>query len=127
MSGSRLLERLDVAPGDDRPAHGAAERSGALLELAALRGYVAGTSLLRGGSPATRPVVMTNCSELWACAFKNWGVIKGTKKLIAHQGDASWNCFDVATDPGEEHRLDPSECADLLPLAESTSAGKHPF
>ena len=96
-------------------------------ELAALRGYVAGTSLLRGGSPATRPVVMTNCSELWACAFKNWGVIKGTKKLIAHQGDASWNCFDVATDPGEEHRLDPSECADLLPLAESTSAGKHPF
>jgi arylsulfatase A-like enzyme len=96
-------------------------------ELAAFRARAAGQSLLRGGSVVDRPLVMTNCSELWACAFKNWGAIKGTKKLIAHQGDRAWNCFDVANDPEEEHHLDISECADLLPLAEGTSAGKHPF
>jgi glucan phosphoethanolaminetransferase (alkaline phosphatase superfamily) len=95
-------------------------------ELASLRGRVAGESLLRGGSPE-RAVVMTNCSELWACAFKNWGAIKGTKKLIANQGDRAWNCYDVASDPAEEHRLDLGECADLLPLAEGTSNGKRPF
>lgn len=96
-------------------------------ELARFRARAAGTSLLRGGSPTDRPLVMTNCTELWACAFKNWGAIKGTKKLIAHQGDSAWNCYDVATDPAEEHRLDISECADLLPLAEGTTAGKRPF
>lgn len=96
-------------------------------ELAQLRAAVAGQSLLRGGSPRDRAVAMTNCSELWACAFKNWGAIKGTKKLIAHQGDHAWNCFDVGIDPGEEHPLDPAECEDLFPLAEGTSAGKRPF
>lgn len=95
--------------------------------LAPFRAQAAGASLLRGGSPVSRPLVMTNCSELWACAFKNWGAIKGTKKLIAHQGDRAWNCYDVASDPNEEHGLDVSECAELLPVAEGTSAGKRPF
>lgn len=96
-------------------------------ELTELRANVAGESLLRGGSPVDRPLAMTNCSELWACAFKNWGAIKGTKKLIAHQGDNTWNCYDVATDPLEEHRLDMAECAELLPLAEGMTSGKRPF
>ncbi len=96
-------------------------------ELEPFRTRVAGQSLLRRGSPADRPIAMTNCTELWACAFKNWGAIKGTKKLIAHQGDSAWNCYDIATDPLEEHRLDIAECADLLPLAEGTSSGKRPF
>jgi arylsulfatase A-like enzyme len=96
-------------------------------ELATLRADVAGTSLLRGGSDPNRPVVLSNCTELWACAFKNWGAMQGTRKLIAHQGDRAWNCYDVSTDPQEEQRLDISACADLLPLAEGTVAGKHPF
>jgi glucan phosphoethanolaminetransferase (alkaline phosphatase superfamily) len=96
-------------------------------ELAPFRARAAGKSLLRGGSEVERPLAMTNCSELWACAFKNWGAIKGTKKLIAHQGDHAWNCFDVASDPAEEHALDLAQCAELIPLAEGTSAGKHPF
>jgi glucan phosphoethanolaminetransferase (alkaline phosphatase superfamily) len=96
-------------------------------ELASFRGRAGGTSLLRGGSEVNRPLVMTNCSELWACAFKNWGAIKGTKKLIAHQGDRAWNCYDVSSDPEEEHSLDVAECADLLPLAEGTVSGKRPF
>jgi glucan phosphoethanolaminetransferase (alkaline phosphatase superfamily) len=96
-------------------------------ELAPFRARAAGTSLLRGGSEVNRPLVMTNCSELWACAFKNWGAIRGTKKLIAHQGDRAWNCYDVSADPEEEHGLPVEECADLLPLAEGTVSGKRPF
>ncbi len=85
-----------------------------------------GQSLLRGGSTPDRSLAMTNCSELFACAFKNWGAIHGTKKLIAHQGENAWNCFDVESDPEERHRLDVKECGDLLPLAEQ-SGGGHPF
>jgi hypothetical protein len=96
-------------------------------ELAPFRARGGGTSLLRGGSEVNRALVMTNCSELWACAFKNWGAIKGTMKLIAHQGDRAWNCYDVSSDPEEEHPLDVAECADLVPLAEGTVSGKRPF
>jgi glucan phosphoethanolaminetransferase (alkaline phosphatase superfamily) len=96
-------------------------------EIEAHKRLVAGESLLRGGSPLDRPLVLTNCTELWACAFKNWGAIRGTRKLIAHQGESAWSCFDVASDPAEEHPLDPNACADLLPLAEGTTAGKRPF
>lgn len=86
---------------------------------------IAGESLLRGGSDPDRPLVMTNCTELWACAFKNWGAMKGTRKLIAHQGERAWSCFDFIADPAEEHPMAVSECDDLLPLAES--AGGRPF
>lgn len=87
---------------------------------------VAGQTLLRQPYDDDRPIVMSNCTELWACAFKNWGAMRGTKKLIANQGDRSWSCFDVATDPKEEKHLDVAECGDLLPLAEKTLNGR-PF
>ncbi|MCA9588011.1 MAG: sulfatase-like hydrolase/transferase [Myxococcales bacterium] len=89
------------------------------------RGRVPGESLLRGGSPKDTPIVITNCTELWACAFKNWGAMAGSRKLIATQADRAWSCLDVATDPAEEHPLDAERCADLLPLAEG--AGGRPF
>ena len=85
-----------------------------------------GTSLLRGGSPADRPLVMTNCSEIWQCAFKNWGAIKGSRKLIAHQFDAAWSCFDTSVDPEEKHDLGEAACADLQVLAEANGRGR-PF
>ncbi len=90
------------------------------------REKIPGQSLLRGGSPPERPIILTNCTELWACAFRNWGAIHGTKKLIAHQGERSWSCFDIKTDPDELSPLDPSQCGDLLPFAERTMGG-HPF
>ncbi len=96
-------------------------------ELLAQQKLVAGESLLRGGSPLDTPLVLTNCTELWACAFKNWGAIRGTRKLIAHQGESAWTCFDVATDPAEERPLDLGACSDLLPIAEGTRVGKRPF
>lgn len=95
-------------------------------EVAPFKPRIAGQSLLRLPYEEGRPIVMSNCTELWACAFKNWGAMRGTKKLIAHQGDRSWNCFDFASDPKEETHLDVSECGDLLPLAEKTLGGR-PF
>jgi arylsulfatase A-like enzyme len=85
--------------------------------IAPLRAKMPGNSLLRGGTPNLR-VALTNCSELWACAFKNWGAMQGTRKLISHQGLRAWECFDVATDPREESPLPIEACADLMPLAD---------
>jgi arylsulfatase A-like enzyme len=95
-------------------------------QLSTFKQKIAGQSLLRGGSDPERAVLISNCTELWACAFKNWGAMRGTRKLIAHQGDRSWNCYDVATDPKEERRLDVERCSDLLPLAEGAMGGR-PF
>jgi glucan phosphoethanolaminetransferase (alkaline phosphatase superfamily) len=86
--------------------------------IADLRKPMPGKSLLRGGSPPETPIAMTNCSELWACAFRNWGAISGTRKILAHEGDHAWGCFDVARDPFELDDLGQDACADLLPLAE---------
>ncbi len=95
-------------------------------EIAPLRAKMAGESLLRGGSTSDRSLFLTNCSELWQCAFKNWGAIHGTHKLIASQGDHKWNCFDVQEDPHELVDLGEEECGDLKPLAESLGHGR-PF
>ena len=90
------------------------------------RARMAGKSLLRGGSSLEEARVLTNCTELWACAFKNWGAMRGTKKLIAHQGDNAWHCYDVATDPDELQDLGAPGCGDLQALAEGTMKGR-PF
>ncbi len=94
--------------------------------LAPFRRKMTGESLLRGGSPTDRSQVMTNCTELWQCAFKNWGAIRGVKKLIAHQYDAAWSCFDVSVDPEEKNDLGPLGCGDLAALAEGDGRGR-PF
>jgi glucan phosphoethanolaminetransferase (alkaline phosphatase superfamily) len=94
--------------------------------IAHFKEKIPGQSLLRGGSRPDRSIVLTNCSELWACAFKNWGAIQGTKKLIAHQGQRSWNCYDLAMDPDELRPLEPAQCGDLVALTEHTMGGR-PF
>jgi glucan phosphoethanolaminetransferase (alkaline phosphatase superfamily) len=95
-------------------------------ELAAFRGSWAGKSLLRGGTSPDAVWPLTNCSELWACAFKNWGAIQGTRKLIATTWDHAWNCYDVVSDPDEVNDLGPEACADLRAFAEKTMGGR-PF
>lgn len=100
-----------------------------LWDAEGLRGFRAkmpGSSLLRGGSSTDGAVLLTNCSELWACAFKNWGAIRGTKKLIATQGDHAWNCYDLADDPAELHDLGPAACGNLASTAEAHARGR-PF
>ena len=94
--------------------------------LAPFRASMPGTSLLRGGTPPDRAVVMTNCTELWQCAFKNWGAIRGNLKLIAHQYDTDWSCFDTLADPDEKNDLGSAACGDLRALAEGSGRGR-PF
>ncbi|WP_394826653.1 sulfatase-like hydrolase/transferase [Pendulispora albinea] len=94
--------------------------------LATFRARMPGESLLRGGSSPDKVAFLTNCSELWACAFKNWGAIRGTRKLIGNQSDHAWNCFDVARDPEEHQPLPLEACSDLLPVAEGKGHGR-PF
>jgi arylsulfatase A-like enzyme len=94
-------------------------------EVATHRAAMGGESLLRGGT-AGRPFVLTNCSGIWACAFKNWGAMKGSRKLVATQNDTAWHCFDVAQDPREEVDLGAKGCGELRGLAEAEGRGK-PF
>jgi glucan phosphoethanolaminetransferase (alkaline phosphatase superfamily) len=94
--------------------------------MASFRERMPGASLLRGGSAVDKPIVITNCTELWQCAFKNWGAIRGTHKLIAHQYDHDWSCFDLASDPQELHDLGRPACGDLSLVAEGGGRGR-PF
>jgi len=92
--------------------------------LAPVRSRLTGVSLLRGGPPPDRAVVITNCSEIYSCAEQNWGAIRGTRKLIANdQEGGPWRCFDTATDPHEHHDLGPAACGDLQALAEANGRG----
>jgi hypothetical protein len=90
--------------------------------VAPFRRSMPGASLLRGGSEA-RPVVLTNCSSIFACAFKNWGAMDGTKKLLATENDPNWRCFDLADDPLERRDLGPAACGGLQALAEADGRG----
>ncbi len=82
-----------------------------------------GRSLLRGGSDPSQPKFMTNCSEIVACAFRNWGAMKDSKKIWAMEGDTQWSCLDIAADPLEENPLPLKECGDLVPFAERLGKG----
>jgi len=83
-----------------------------------------GVSLLRGKPPASRAVVMTNCSEIFGCPRKNWGAMRGLRKLLAGQDDrAGWRCFDLALDPDEEKNLGVDACGDLSAIAEGDGRG----
>jgi membrane-anchored protein YejM (alkaline phosphatase superfamily) len=95
-------------------------------EMASFKEKIPGQSLLRGGSDPTRPIVLTNCSEIFACASKNWGAMRGKMKIMATQNDSAWRCYDTEADPTEEHDLGEEACGDLKALAEGDGRGR-PF
>lgn len=68
-------------------------------------------------------IAMTNCSGVWGCAFRNWGVMHGFKKLHAREWDSQWRCFDVKADPQEKQDLGPAGCSELVPIAERVHRG----
>jgi arylsulfatase A-like enzyme len=92
-------------------------------ELAAFEKSMPGDSWIR--PPRTEPdtLALTNCSGVWGCAFKNWGAIRGTKKLIAREWDSKWRCYDLAADPLEKNDLGPEACGDLAAFAEAADGG----
>jgi glucan phosphoethanolaminetransferase (alkaline phosphatase superfamily) len=90
--------------------------------LATYRAKMVGSSLLRGDYKET-PLALTNCTGIWGCAFKNWGVMRGSLKLEAREWDRAWHCYDVLADPREERDLGAAACGDLLGIATKTYGG----
>jgi glucan phosphoethanolaminetransferase (alkaline phosphatase superfamily) len=88
-------------------------------ELTAFTSKIPGDSLLRP-ERKLRMLPMTNCAWVWSCAFENWGVLHGTRKLEAREWDAQWHCFDTKTDPREKNDLGPDGCPDLVSFAMKT-------
>jgi len=77
------------------------------------------------GHPLTRPertlepVPLTNCTFVWECAFRNWGVMQGPLKVQAREWDGEYHCFDLRTDPDETKNLGEAACGSLPLLARS--------
>jgi len=69
---------------------------------------LAGRSLLRA-ERAPEIVPLTNCTEMFPCPVKTWGVMSGRHELVAQAWDGAWHCVDLATGATES---DPS-CAML--------------
>ena len=86
-------------------------------QLAAYQGAMVGDSLLRP-TRDDRIVSLTNCAGVWGCAFENWGVMRGFRKVHAREWDQDWLCFDVASDRDELNPLANESCADLIAEAQ---------
>jgi hypothetical protein len=86
--------------------------------VAAARKRMVGTSFLRS-KHTTSILPLTNCTEIWGCSFRNWGVARGTLKLESREFDADWHCWDLARDPYEQHDLGTEACGDMKSAAET--------
>jgi glucan phosphoethanolaminetransferase (alkaline phosphatase superfamily) len=64
-----------------------------------------------------RPLPMTNCTWVWECSFRNWGMMLGPLKLEAREWDGEYHCFHVLDDPDELHNLGERACGPLADLA----------
>lgn len=60
---------------------------------------------------------LTNCAEIWSCAFENWGVLQANYKLQAREWDSDYRCFDLLSDPLEQHDLGAGACGPLREAA----------
>jgi glucan phosphoethanolaminetransferase (alkaline phosphatase superfamily) len=75
------------------------------------------------GHPLTRPertieaVPITNCTWVWECAFRNWGMMQGPMKIEAREWDGEFHCFNVLDDPDELKNLGESACHPMPELA----------
>ena len=75
------------------------------------------------GHPLTRrertlePVPLTNCTWLWECSFRNWGMMQGPLKLEAREWDNEYHCFNVLDDPDESTNLGEDACWPMPDMA----------
>ena len=68
-----------------------------------------GRSLMRAEFPE-RDFPMTNCAAVWSCAFENWGMMRGSRKLSARAWDSQYQCHDLWQDPLEKVNLGADAC-----------------
>jgi hypothetical protein len=66
------------------------------FELEPYRARFLGQSWLRPFSHAPTPVAGTNCTPLFPCPLRNWGVIAGRYGLVSQAWDGGWRCVDYA-------------------------------
>ena len=85
--------------------------------IARYESHMPGHSLLRPAL-SDQPLLMSNCTGVWSCAFENWGIMQRNLKVESRAWDTGWKCHDVAKDPLELKNLDLSECGDLVKLAD---------
>ncbi len=84
------------------------------------------------GLPLTRrdrvkqPVTLTNTSWIWEYVEPNWGVMQGSRKLLATATDHAYRCFDVLADPKEQTDLGEAGCPELLDVARKRFGPKLP-
>ena len=90
--------------------------------IADRRAAMIGSSLLRKDRPE-HALSLSNCSAIWGCAFRNWGMMRGRMKLESREWDSAFHCYDVLADPREEHDLGPAACGDLPALAARVYGG----
>jgi hypothetical protein len=59
--------------------------------------HFAGRSLLR--APVDDAVVpLTNCTQMFPCPVRTWGVMRGGRELVAQQWDGDWRCVDLRSE-----------------------------
>lgn len=87
--------------------------------VAPYRAKMPGSSFLRPFGPerAKMALGLTNCSGVWGCAYKNWGVMRGPLKVEGREWYTGWHCFDVLKDPQEKNDLGQAVCGDLMDQA----------
>lgn len=90
---------------------------GGAPSVVSARQRMAGTSLFAAKRTASL-LPITNCTEIWGCSFRNWGIVRGSLKLEAREFDAAWHCWDFAKDPREARDLGAPACGDLKSAAE---------
>jgi len=56
-----------------------------------------GRTLLRTGE-ATAAIPITNCTDMFPCPVKTWGLLSGGRALLSQQWDSDWRCVDLRTD-----------------------------
>lgn len=91
-------------------------------KIAPYKKAMVGSSLLRP-RPAPPALALSNCSGIWGCAFRNWGMMQGELKLEGREWDNQWHCYDVLADPTEKHDLGLAACGDLPLLADKQYGG----
>ncbi len=90
---SAFVTHLDVLP-TVLDAYG-------VLDSLAMQSYAsrfAGQSLLRAGDERTAVVPLTNCTDMFPCPVRTWGVLSGERVLVAQPWDVMWRCVDLRTE-----------------------------
>ena len=66
--------------------------------MAQWKARFAGQSLLRPFAGARLPLAVTNCTDLFPCPVKAFGILDGPRELLAQPWDTEWRCVDLRHD-----------------------------